>query len=334
MVEQEKSSPMKNIRKVLPLTALALLLISTSPIAFGSTLTVTLNPATKVAEFQAMSSTTIIMTYPANSSMSNALKGVNATYSSQGSFQHGSGGVDELQTSFHGYDPDVSLNNMSVSTSYTANGNATALVVNKDTNITAWVTNVFSVQNGTVKADLRWRSFVVMGALNLNLGDRMVDVNLAGSAVENSLQDHATAAGFLLGVFGHSDLWQHPTLNFSALDSPLSTWTKNYDSATNTTTFSKVISGSYSISSSIDVNGQKYTFSAVSDPSSTIVVAGYANASGDSLTMQAPPASGALGTAVVSSGEVVVAVAAVAALALLALYARSRSKSAKQPASQ
>jgi uncharacterized protein (DUF2141 family) len=308
--------------KLLPLAVLSILVISAAPAAFASTLTVTLNPTTKVAEVHAVSTTKIVLTYPANSTMSNNLKDVNSSLALSGSFDSSYTGVREFQGDFHDEDGGVSVHNMTASVDYTAKGNATAFVLNKETNITAWVTGIFHVVNGTVQADLGWRSFVVVGALNLNLGDHMVDINQVGSAMADSLSTHTAAIQILADSFGRDGIWTRPTLNYSALNAPLSTWTKNYDSATNTTTFSKTISGSYTLSASADYNGQKYTMSATSDPSASIAIEGYATASGNSLVVGSAPATLSSSLWVAAAIGVVV----VGAVAYLALRSRAKPK--------
>ncbi len=308
------------VRKLVPLTALAIVLITVSPLAFASTLTVNLNPTTRVAVVDSVSTTKIVFTYPVNSSVSNYLKSMNSSYSLKGSFDGTTSGAHELQGSFDDEDSRVTVQNMSVSTSFSAKGSATSLVIDKTTNITATVSGVFTVVNGTVIADLGWRAFVIRGALNLPLGGRDVDVNLQGSAMENSLGTHFGEAAFLQSYAGA--WWSRPTLNFSQLDTPLSTWTKNYDSATSTTTFSKTITGSSNFTSSLDYNGQKYSLSAVSDPSGVVTVQGYANAVGNSLQMaQAPAASSA---SVLSVAAVVVVL--VAAVGYMAYRSRAKAK--------
>ena len=321
-------------QRILPLAALAILVISIVPSAFASTLTVNLNPATKTAQVTMDSYTNIILTYPNGSQMSNYLKGVNSSISLKGNFAGGDEGVQVLQGSFHDDDQEshAVVKNMSVSFSYSAKGNATALVLHKQTNITATVGGVFSVVNGSVTADLKWRSFVVRSALNLNLGDHTEDVNYVGPTTEDSLGGHALAAAFLLHMFGGSEIWNTPTLNYSQLSSPLSTWTKNFDSSTNTTTFSKTITGTSTFTSSADINGQKYTFSAVSDPSAVVSMKGYATASGDSLTVtQAPPMS-ALPTLLVAAAAGIVVVAGVAYLAFRSRASRAKSVAVPTPA--
>lgn len=307
--------------KILPLTALAILLVYTAPSAFASTLTVNLNPTTQMAKVTMNSFTNIVLTYPNGSQLSSYLKGVNSSVKLNGNYAFGSDGVQTLQSSFNDDDEggSATIKNMSVSFSYVAKGNTTALTISKQTNITAWVSGVFKVVNGSVTADLKWRSFVVVSALNLNFGSSSEEVNYAGGVAQESLATHAIAASFLVNMFGGSEIWHRPTLNYSELNSPLSTWTKNYDSGTNTTTFSKTISGTSTFTSSADFNGQKYTFSAISDPSAVIAMQGYASASGDSLTLGTAPAS----TSPLLLATAVAALVVIAGVAYLVLKARA-----------
>ena len=296
-------------KTILPLATLAILMFALSPLAGASTLTVNLNPKTGIAKVDSVSTTKITFTYPVNSTVSKYLRNVSSTFGMSGKFDGSSQGTHELQGSFEDWDHHVQVSNMSVAVRYSAKGNATALVIAKSTDVNATVTGVFQVVNGTVHADLGWRAFIIKGAFDLPMDGHMVDVNLAGSAMEDSLGSHADGAAWMLNAFGGGSFWNRPTLNFSALNAPLSTWTKNYDSATNTTTFTKTISGQDTFSVTANFNGQKYSLSSVSDPSGTVSVAGYANASGDSLVIAPAPAS--------TSGTI----AAVAVTALLVIAA-------------
>ena len=297
-----------NTGRTVPLAALALLLVTASPLAYASTLTVNLTPKSGLARVDSTSSTKIVFTYPAGSTVSSYLENMSSNYSLSGNFGSGVSGVGVLQGVFDQEDSHISVRNVSVSMGYVAKGNATSLVVDKTTNITAWISGAFSVVNGSVVANLGWRAFTVRGPMEFDMGDRMVDVNLVGSTMQESLGAHALAAGFLMGAFGGGPIWSRPTLNFTALNSPLSTWTKNYDSATNTTTFTKTIAGSSTFMASIDYGNAKYSLSASSDPTGVVTVQGYANASGDSLVIvPAPPSAPTMALAV---GAVIAVVAA------------------------
>jgi hypothetical protein len=318
-------------KRIFPLAAIAILLFAISPLATASTLTVNLNPKTDVATLDSVSTTKIVFTYPSNSTISAYLRNVSSTFSLSGSFDGTSSGAHELQGSFDQWDHQVSVSNFSVAVSYSALGNATALVVDTATKVNATVSGAFTVVNNTVTANLGWRAFVIRGAMDLPLEGRNVDINLAGSAMEDSIGSHASAEGWLVNSFGGDSFWNRPTLNFSQLDTPLSTWTKNYNAATNTTTFSKTISGQNTYSVSADFNGQKYSLSAISDPSGVVNVQGYANAEGDSLVMAPAPAS-----ASISASSGVIAVVVVVGLIAIAggyLAIRARARAAKAPTS-
>ncbi|MDG6990008.1 MAG: hypothetical protein JRM99_01150 [Nitrososphaerota archaeon] len=314
----------KTAKSIVPLTALAIVLLSLAPTVVASTLTVNLNPTTRLAKVDSVSTTTIVFTYPAGSSASKYLENVSSSVNLNSTFTGGSSGAMELQNTFDSDESHVSVNNMTVALHYTATGNATELVIDKVTNVTAWVSGVFSVVNGSVVANMRWRSFVVRGAMDLNMGDHMMDINMVGSTVQSSLASSGTAASFLLDYFGGRSIWNQPTLNFTQLDTPLSTWTRNYDAGSNTTTFTKTIAGTSRFASSIDFNGQNYSLTVVSDPTGVVAVQGYASPQGDLLVMTPPPASSA---GYVELGAVVVLAAAAG---YFAFRSRSKQKAARQ----
>ena len=305
------------------MTALAIVLLSLAPLASASTLTVNLNPKTGLAEVQSVSTTKLVFTYPANSTISQYLKDVNTTFTLSGSFDSSASGVRALQGSFDHEDDHISVKNATVSTDYVAKGSPTELDITKSTNVTAWVSGAFRVVNGTVVVDLGWRAFVVRGPMDFDMHNQEVDVNLVGSTMQDSMANHAFAAGFIFNAFGAA-FWNRPTLNFSALNTPLSSWTKNYNSATNTTTFSKTIAGQSTFTASADLNGQKYSFSMTSDPSGVVTVQGYANPSGDSLILASAPASSA-------SGLVAIGAAIVVLVGLIGYVAIKRGVRPKSP---
>lgn len=306
--------------RILPLTALAVILLSLAPMVSASTLTVNLNPKSGLAKIDSTSSTKIVFTYPANSTVSSFLRNVNSSLNLKGSFDGSASGARELQGSFDDEDSHVVVKNMSVAYGYTAKGSTTQLVIDKTTNITAWVSGVFSVVNGSVTANLGWRAFVIRGAMDLPLENHNVDINLAGSTMYDSFGNHADMAGFLQIAAG--SWWNRPTLNYSQLNAPLSTWTKNYDSATNTTTYTKAISGSSNLTASFTYGNQKYSLSAVSDPTGVVTVQGYANAVGNSLVMSSAPPSGPSSVLALGAAVAVLAVA----VGYLAIRMRAKAK--------
>ena len=312
--------------KLLPLAVLVLTLVAVSPAAYASTLNITLNPSTNTAIVDAKSTTSLILTYPANSILSHQLNGTDTSVTLSGSFESSSPGADALQSSLEHADRDIHVTSANFTYTLTAKGNTTALVVDKEVDISAIVTGVFSVVNGTVHADLGWKAFRINGQLFLNLEDRSVEINQVGSAFTFGLGDHPFVVNAILGMFGSGSLWQQSTLDFSALNSPLSTWTRNYDSSTNTTTYSKTISGTASLNESASFNGQTYTLSARWDPSSQIAIQGYAMASGDTLSIQPAPA----GIGLAGVDPAVWAAAGVVVLVVLGsafyLFRRSRAR--------
>jgi hypothetical protein len=318
-------------RKLLPLAALVLALVAVSPAAYASTLTITLNPSTNTATVNAKSTTDLILTYPANSMLSRQLNGTDTSVTLSGTFQSNTPGADALQTSLEHADRDIHVTSANFTYTLTAKGNTTTLVVHKEVDISAIATGVFKVVNGTVEANVGWKAFRINGQLFLNLEDRTVEINQVGSAFSFGLGDHPVVLNAVLGMFGSGSLWQQSTLDFSALNSPLSTWTRNYDASTNTTTYTKTIGGTASLNESASFDGQTYTLSVRWDPSSQIAVQGYATASGDSLSIQPAPAGVGLAgvdpAVWVAAGAVVLVVLGSA----FYLFRRSRAKTAKTP---
>jgi hypothetical protein len=314
----------KSIRKLAPLTLLSVLLLAVAPAAYASTLNVTINPQTKLAELKSVSTTHVVLTYPAGSGLSDFLKNYSSSVTWSGHFNSSSFGAEELQTSFQENDQEVRVQNMSVSYTLTAKGSDTQLVIDKETDITAWVSGVFRVVNGTVRADLGWKAFIVPGQMTLNLEDHMVEVNEVGSAFSLQFGDHPIITSAIIGMFANAELWHAPTLNFTSLNTPLSTWSKSYNPITNTTTYSKTVTGQSNLSVSVDYNGQKYSLTVTSDPSANVVTQGYSVASGDSLTILPTPMTMSLGfwIAVGAVGAVVIAGA---------LYKLRRSRASVRP---
>jgi len=269
---------------------LATLVLSLAPGAYASTLTVQLDPSTQVAKLTSASTTHLTLDYPANSTLSSLLEGYNSSSSLSGSFNSTSQGLRDFRGQLRdGAGENVSVTNMTVAYSYTARANSTALSVEKQTDITAWVSGAFKVSNGTVTADLGWRSFYVSGALNLDLEGHQVDVNLAGSAITQSVLGRGAGPDMLAGMFAGGGLWTRPTLNFSSLNSPLSTWARSYDPLTNTTTFSKTVAGNSTFSASSSSGGNAYSLTMTADPSASISTKGYAQATDNSLVFSKVP---------------------------------------------
>lgn len=299
-----------------------LLLIMSVPVASASNVNIALNPSSGVAKVTAISTTRIIFTYPANSTISNALKAYTYSMQVSGNVAKGEASSDNFQDTLRNYTPSISVENMSTSLSTNAVGNATALMVTRTTNLTAYVTGVFNLTNGEVMANLEWKSFTIRGSLEVQMNGNNYDMNLLGSAVLAPLGGEGMVASFLGGSFGRDNIWSSSTINYSALSSPLSNWTRVYDASTNTTTFSKTVKAQSNYSSAISFNGQTYSLSMVSDPSSTIEVLGYASPSGNSLIIESHPP----GTVGISALLVLVAFTIVALGAYIAIRRRARPR--------
>lgn len=303
---------------------IAMMLAVSIPMASASTVNITLNPTTGEAQVTGISTTTIVFTYPANSSISNFLKGYNYSMQASGNIAKGQGSTDDFQDALRNYTRSISVQNMSASLSTTALANSTTLVITKDTNITAWVTGVFNVTNGKVMANMEWKAFEIKGSFYVPLDGHNFDLNMMGSAVLLPFGGSGFASSFLSNSFGGENLWSQSTINFSSLNTPLTNWTKVYNPSTNTTTFTKNVNTESNYSSSVSINGAKYSLSMAYDPSSKVSVDGYASPSGNSLIIESPPPS-VISTATLAL--VVIAGVILAASAYVAIRWRARSRS-------
>lgn len=293
----------------------ALLLITSLPIVSASTVNIDLNPTTGVAKVTGISTTTIVFTYPANTLISGFLNGSNYSMQASGNVAGGQVPALDFQNVLRNYTSSITVQNLSASLSTTAKANTTAMVITRQTNITGFVTGVFNVTNGTVTANLGWKAFAINGAFVMPLGGHSYDLNTLGSAALMPIGGIASA--FLSGSFGDRNIWSRSTIDFSSLNTPLSNWTRVYNSATNTTTFTKSVNTLANYSSSVSFNGQNYSLSMTYDPSSTIRVSGYALPQGNTLVF---------GTAPANYTYPAIAVVVVAIIALLG-YAAVRKRS-------
>jgi hypothetical protein len=313
-----------NLRQSTLLSVLIVLLFAISiPVVSASTVNIALNPATGVSKVTGISTTTIIFTYPVNSSVSDFLKGYNYSMQVSGNIARGQSSTNDFQDALRNYTPSISVENMSASLSTKAIANSTVLVVTKETNITAWVTGVFNESDGKVMANLGWKAFVIRGSFDVPLDGHDFDLNMLGSAVLEPLGGDGFASSFLVNSFGGDNIWSRPTIDFSALNSPLTNWTRVYDSSTNTTTFTKNVSTQSNFSSSYSLNGQTYALSMTYDPSSRVSVLGYASPSGNSLIIESPPAL----SSTTISALVLIAFVILAASAYMAIRWRAKSRS-------
>lgn len=300
-------------RLVLGSVLVALLLATSLPIVSASTVNIDLNPTTGVAKVTGISTSTIVFTYPANSTISRFLNGSNYSMQASGTSSHGDAPVSDFQDALRNYTNDVTVQNLTTSLSTTATANTTAMVITRQTNITGYVSGVFNVTNGTVTANLGWKAFVIRGPFIVPLDGHDYDLNTLGSAAMMPMGENGIASSFLSGSFGHQNIWSRSTIDFSSLNTPLNNWTRVYDASTNTTTFTKIVNTMANYSSSVSFNGQNYSLSMTYDPSSTISVDGYASPSGNTLVISAAP--------VQSYIYPIIAMVVIAIIALLAYMA-------------
>ena len=300
-------------RLVLGSVLVALLLITSLPIVSASTVNIDLNPTTNVAKVTGISTTTIVFTYPANSTISKIMNGSNYSMQASGNIAGDQSPAMDFQDALRNYTSDITVQNLSASLSTTAKANTTAMVITRETNITGYVSGVFNVTNGTVTADLGWRAFVIRGPFVVPLDGHDYDLNTLGSAAMMPMGGDGMASSFLSGSFGDQNIWSRSTIDFSSLSTPLTNWTKVYDASTNTTTFTKTINTLANYNSSVSFNGQSYSLSMTYDPSSTISVNGYASPQGNTLVLGPAPAQNYTYPAI--------AVAVVAIIALLGYVA-------------
>ena len=145
---------------------------------------------------------------------------------------------------------------------------------------------------------------------------------MLGSAVLEPVTN-GFASLFLVNSFGGDKIWSQPTIDFSLLNSPLTNWTRVYNSATNTTTFTKNVDTEANYSSSYSLNGQTYSLSMRYYPSSTVRVLGYASPSGNSLIIESAP-----GLSSTTIGELILIVFVIlAASTYMAIRWRAKSRS-------
>lgn len=154
------------------------------------------------------------------------------------------------------------------STNFDKMGNQT-LGITHSMKIMMNLTNVF--QNGS--ANMSWRYFNDSSPITIN---------------------HTSYSSFNLG---DNSLTTYSALNFTAFHKPLNQWKRNYDAATNVTTFSMDAGTTLNYTSNTTVNssllGGAYYFNVTvkSDPSSTIVTPGNAQATGNSITYGNAPST-------------------------------------------
>ncbi|MEM3655616.1 MAG: hypothetical protein QW453_05415 [Thermoprotei archaeon] len=287
-----------------------------TPLVGASTLQVIVGSSLKTAEIVATSNTNMVFTYPSTSLISRGLNGFNYSVNLSAvnvppeseafrAFQY------QLRQGFR----NITLLNMSVGVDIVAHANASSLVVSKTVVIQAWVTGIFNkTTSNRVVGNFGWKNFEVKGNLDVDFDGRILDINTVGSAMLFPFGNMGFA-GFMLHSFGGRPVWSASTINFSALNTPLSEWARSYNPSTNTTTFSKTVSSTFLYREEAIINGENYTLSVSYDPSSIVVLPGYAVANGNTVMVeQSPPQVVQRSTAIIVSIVVIVIVVAASLL--------------------
>ncbi len=281
-----------DMNKLAPwIISMVVLALITSPLlANASTLNVYVEPSLSQAKLVATTTSDLLFTYPSSSRVSNLLNGF--TYSVQLSANN----VPSDSQAFHQFEAElraayynITLENMSVSYQLYSSANQTTLNVTKIVTITAWATGIFNKTKSHVEANFAWKNFQVKGPWQLNFNGRYVDVNTVGQGMLYPIGQQSVLPSLLLTFFTSQAILSTSTINFSQLNTPLSEWSRTYNAATNTTTFSKSVSGNFLLNASVAVNGEQYALKVYQDPSSTITVSGYAIAQGNTLVIESAP---------------------------------------------
>ncbi|MEM3671219.1 MAG: hypothetical protein QW767_05710 [Thermoprotei archaeon] len=277
--------------QIVALAVILVALISATPLAYASTVHYTLNPKSKSTVIDAVTEVVAVLKYPSNSVLEQALNGSEYSLSATGTASSSSPNVQVMEQALSNRGLNLSVRQMNITFALTAHGNTTTFVIKKDVSVSALVYGTFNVSKGKLEANLAWKAFDVRSKLYVPLEDgENVDVNYVGSSVGALFAGKSFLLGALVLMFQHTRAWDASTLNFSVLNSPLSTWTRNYDSSTNTTTFSKSVSRNVEFSASYSSPEGNYSLTISYDPSSTVTVPGYATASGNTLVISASPA--------------------------------------------
>ncbi len=267
-------------KKLVPMVLSIVMLISIPVISVNaSTVTVTALPSLNMSKVVIDDSVNATFTYPSNSYISQELSGTSYSLKiSNINVQQDSGAFQSFENALQNQDPSITLVNMSISVSKTINANNTALVINRNVIITAWVSGIFN-KTSKLTANFGWKNFDVKNEIDVE--DQGINFVNSNFFLFGPLNNKMMFLGFLNSM----PIKQESTLNFSAFNTPLSQWVRSYNPSDNMTSFSKVIQSTSIYSASLSINGQNYSMKIVSDPAFTINVPGYAVASGNNITI-------------------------------------------------
>jgi hypothetical protein len=268
-------------KKTISLVVMALVLTSLAlPVVSGSTLTVYVYPSKNQAEINAVSDTKIIFTYPNNSTVSNRLNGLNYSYSMSLNYTGSVYPLKIFERFLRNHFSNVTLENLSIIVNLKALANSTTLIITKNMTLTLWLSGIFNKTKNTTVANMSWKDFAVTGSFNVSYQGNSCDLNEVGGSIGIM---RGLSEQMLWYMFLENPILTRATIDYSYLKAPLNEWTKTYDSATNTTSFTYVYTKNISYNATVDINGAVYTLKMTYDPSATIIVPGHATASGDNL---------------------------------------------------
>jgi len=309
--------------------AIVFALISTAmlaaPIAANAaTVTVTAYPTKNVSNLVINDTVSIIITYPANSYVSQQLNGLN--YSMQLSainIPKNSGAFESFQNALQQGNENeqgnssITLLNMSITESKSAVANATTLIIKRSTIINAWVSGIFNKSlSGRIMGNFGWKSFKVDSKLDVDFNGQSEDINFIGNSFFAPMGGKLHLIALLMSN-QFDELSHISTINLSAFNTPLNQWTRTYNPTTNMTSFTKSVPVETLFTASLSINGNKYSISVISDPSYTLNIQGYAVANGNTLILTSPPQAN-------YTEYAVIAVIVVIAVAGVALYLRKK----------
>lgn len=264
-----------NSKGILAIVLVATLAFSAIiPLSGASNIHVELNPSANEATISAYINSSVEISANQSSLLGNILSGLFPHSSNitirQTSMSSSNLSFQIINSSIHAMDNNASLKALSMGYTKTIEnttlGSNAILFVNTSLLLKATVSGIFS--NNT--ASLKWRSFSSNNSIELN-----------GNDVSNSTFNgtHLTSSRSV------------NTLNFTVFSKSLTNWTRTYDAATNTTTFSLDAGNTvhFQLNGSFPLIGSNFSLTYNLDPSYSISSPGYDSATANSIVIGNPP---------------------------------------------
>lgn len=248
---------------IVVLMAALMTLTAAVPMASASNITTVVSPGTDSANVTAYVNTTATITSNDTGLISFASILANLTDRNTSITLNSSDPIFvDMQDAIHANSTSAKINYLNIEASRTsAKVSSQELMVNHTMKIVMNVTNIY--HNGTL--DLAWRAFSDNKSVVIN------QVNY------NHFQVNNQTVGY------------YNSLNFTAFSKPLSNWTRDYNQASNTTTFTTDAGYTLNYTGNLTVLGTYLNVTVKSDPSYSIVTPGYATAGANTLTYENPP---------------------------------------------